>query len=254
MAYTVKQLAQISLVTVRTLHFYDEIGLLPPARVGKNGYRYYEEEQLLRLQQILFFRELGFDLKQILAMVTNPQFDTVTALLSHREALVAKQARARELLSTVDKTIQRLQGGITMADKELYEGFSEEQQNEYESYLVNRYGDDAKKRIAEARQKNLSKDQMAVLFKEWDLILGELKELCAQTSSADSEAVQALVARHYRLICNFWRPTRATYIGLANEYLDLAWKKAFAPFDDQHPRIALFLAAAIEFYADRHLE
>src|SRR3954465_11930813 len=87
MAYTVKQVATVSGVSVRTLHFYDEAGLLKPAYHGANGYRYYEEEQLLMLQQILFFRELGLELKQIRKIIGSSDFDKIAALRSHRQVL-----------------------------------------------------------------------------------------------------------------------------------------------------------------------
>ena len=91
MAYTVKKLAEVSGVSVRTLHFYDEIGLLAPAYVGDNGYRYYEEEQLLMLQQILFFREIGFELKQRRDVLNQSDFDKLQALKTHRQVLAGKQ-------------------------------------------------------------------------------------------------------------------------------------------------------------------
>src|SRR5215813_12307595 len=87
MAYTVKNLARMSGVSVRTLHFYDEVGLLKPAYLGANGYRFYEESQLLTLQQILFYRELGFELKQIKKILERPGFDRIAALQSHRQVL-----------------------------------------------------------------------------------------------------------------------------------------------------------------------
>ncbi len=87
MGYTVKKLSELSGVTVRTLHFYEEISLLKPAYYGSNGYRYYEEEQLLQLQQILFFKELGFTLKQIQKVVGKSDFDQLAALYSHKKAL-----------------------------------------------------------------------------------------------------------------------------------------------------------------------
>src|SRR5919107_497894 len=95
MAYTVKQVAAMSGVSVRTRHFSDECGLLKPARTGANGYRYYEEPQLLTLQQILFYRELGFELKQIKQILGRPDFEKVTALMSHRKVLEETLARTR---------------------------------------------------------------------------------------------------------------------------------------------------------------
>src|SRR3954452_22348665 len=105
MAYTVNSLAGISGVSVRTSHFYDEAGLLKPAYHGANGYRYYEEEQLLVLQQVLFFRELGFELKQIEAILKRSDFDRMAALNSHRKVLEKNVERTKKLIKTIDKTI-----------------------------------------------------------------------------------------------------------------------------------------------------
>src|SRR5580692_9875425 len=110
MAYTVKKLAEISGVSVRTLHFYDETGLLKPAYLGANGYRYYEEPQLLTLQQILFYRELGFELKQIKNILVRADFERATALESHRSVLQRNLARTQTLIATIDKTIEHVGG------------------------------------------------------------------------------------------------------------------------------------------------
>src|SRR6187455_3679184 len=98
MAYTVKKLAGMSGVSVRTLHFYDEVALLKPAYHGANGYRFYEEPQLLTLQQILFYRELGFELKQIKRILGRKNFEKVAALKSHREVLEKNATRTRTLI------------------------------------------------------------------------------------------------------------------------------------------------------------
>ena len=124
MAYTVKQLAAMSGVSVRTLHFYDETGLLKPAYHGANGYRFYEEAQLLTLQQILFYRELGFELKQIKRILGRADFEKVAALQSHREVLQENLARTQTLIETIDKTINHLKGKKKMKSKEMFVGFS----------------------------------------------------------------------------------------------------------------------------------
>jgi len=123
MAYTVKQVAALSGVSVRTLHFYDETGLLKPAYVGTNGYRFYEEPQLLTLQQILFYRELGLELKQIKQVLGRAEFEKVAALQSHRQVLEEKLTRTRSLLGTIDKTIADLKGR-KMTTEEMFVGFS----------------------------------------------------------------------------------------------------------------------------------
>jgi DNA-binding transcriptional MerR regulator len=123
MAFTVKQLAAMSGVTVRTLHFYDETALLKPARTRANGYRVYEEPQLLMLQQILFYRELGFELKRIKQILGRPNFEKLDALRSHRQVLQKNAARTRTLIETIDKTIGHLKGTKKMKSEELFEGF-----------------------------------------------------------------------------------------------------------------------------------
>src|SRR3954449_8790947 len=110
--YTVKQVSRLSGVSVRRLHFYDEVGLLKPAYQAANGYRFYEEPQLLALQQILFYRELGFELKQIRQTLGGADFEKATALQSHREVLKENLCRARTLIETIDKTITHLKGAI----------------------------------------------------------------------------------------------------------------------------------------------
>src|SRR6478672_7958065 len=124
MAYTVKQVAAMSGVSVRTLHFYDETGLLKPAHVGANGYRYYEEPQLLMLQQILFYRELGFELKQIKKILGRRDFEKVAALRSHRKVLQKNLARTHRLIETIDKTVRHLKGTRKMKSEEMFAGFS----------------------------------------------------------------------------------------------------------------------------------
>src|SRR6185369_79914 len=129
--FTVKQLSKLAGVTPRTLHHYDEIGLLKPSRVGENGYRYYGEESLLRLQQILFYRELGIPLEDIKKIMGRRDFDVIGALYSHKEALQNQVTRLNRLIHTVDNTINHLKGNIIMSEKSYFEGFSEEEQEKY---------------------------------------------------------------------------------------------------------------------------
>jgi DNA-binding transcriptional MerR regulator len=118
MAYTVKQVAAVSGVTVRTLHFYDEMALLKPAYTRANGYRIYEEPQLLMLQQILFYRELGFELKRIKEILCQPQFEKIAALKSHRQVLEKNVARTRTLIETIDKTLSHLKIDCKVSGKD----------------------------------------------------------------------------------------------------------------------------------------
>src|SRR5512139_570342 len=105
MAYTIKQIADLAGVTTRTLRYYDEIGLLSPAHMGQNGYRHYNQKSLLRLQQIMFFRELDVSLNDIQLIMSQPDFNLLDALEKHRLALQAREKRLRSLIDTVDQTI-----------------------------------------------------------------------------------------------------------------------------------------------------
>lgn len=123
MAYTVRQVARLSGVSVRTLHFYDELGLLTPAYVSASGYRYYEEPQLLTLQQILFYRELGLELKEIKSILGRADFEKAAALESHRSVLRNNLARTQTLIATIDKTIEHVRGKKKMRKEEMFAGF-----------------------------------------------------------------------------------------------------------------------------------
>lgn len=136
MTYTVKQLAKLSGVSVRTLHFYDEIELLKPAYYGQNNYRYYEEAQLLMLQQILFYRELEFPLSGIQQIVCSTSFNNVEALQSHKRVLLERLDRTDQMIKTIDKTISHLRGKEKMKNEELFIGFGPQKQKEYEQYLL----------------------------------------------------------------------------------------------------------------------
>lgn len=123
MAYTVKKLAKLSGISIRTLRFYDAIGLLKPAFYGDNNYRYYQEEQILMLQQILFYRELGFSLHDIQRIISSDDFNKIDALISHKQILEQSLDRTKKLIKTIDQTILHLKGKIIMREEELFAGF-----------------------------------------------------------------------------------------------------------------------------------
>ncbi|MDP1974812.1 MAG: MerR family transcriptional regulator, partial [Alphaproteobacteria bacterium] len=159
MCYSVKQLTTLSGVSVRTLHWYDQIGLLKPDFYGSNGYRYYAEKDLLLLQQILFFKELGFPLKEIQKLLTMDGFDQIKALQAHKVFLKNEIERKNKLLETIDKTILYLKGTEKMTDKELYYGFDSDRQKEYEQYIVKCIGSDAEKLLAESHKRTAKWDK-----------------------------------------------------------------------------------------------
>jgi DNA-binding transcriptional MerR regulator len=107
MVYTIKRLAELAGTSVRTLHYYDEIGLLKPKFRSANGYRQYGEEAIVRLQQIMFFRELDFNLDDIKIVLSQPDFEVLEALQSHKVLLFKRKERLNQLIATAEKTIKK---------------------------------------------------------------------------------------------------------------------------------------------------
>lgn len=250
MAYTVKKLAEISGISVRTLHFYDEIGLLQPAYVGDNGYRFYEEEQLLMLQQILFFKELGFQLNDIHKIIQSSDFDKIETLQSHRKVLQQQLQRTHQLTETIDKTIAKLKGQGTMSDQEMYLGFDKNKQEEYERYIADHYGkeavQDSKKKI-----KNWTKSDYEHVKQEYDAIHTALTQAMQRHESHSSEPVQTLIRQHFSLVSKFWTPSKESYVGLGQLYLQHEdFRKLYESY---HPQLAAFLADAMKVFAESEL-
>jgi len=140
MRYTVQEVSSLSSASVRTLRYYDQIDLLKPAYYGNNGYRYYEEEQLIRLQHILFFRELGLPLADIRQIVEQPSFDQAEALQQHRQLLSAQVERLERLIHTIDRTITNLENSHPVEAHQLFDGFDAKQQNNCLRELRDSYG------------------------------------------------------------------------------------------------------------------
>lgn len=248
MAYTVTKLAKISEVSVRTLHFYDEIGLLKPAYHGSNGYRYYEEKQLLILQQILFFRELGFELKQIQKVLGRSNFDQLVALRSHREILQKNLERTKRLIKTLDITVDHLQGIKKMQEKDIFSGFSKKQQAAYEKQIVEYFGENGKAYIEESEQKikKWSKADRENFKKEFSEICNELTHLLKQNFKASAKEVQLVINKHYLWLSKCWTPTRESYLCHGQLIVESDLRKAYEVFHAQLPE---FMAQAISVFS-----
>ncbi len=138
--HTVHQLASLAGISVRTLHHYDHIGLLKPSARSAAGYRLYGTEDLLRLQQILLYRELDLPLEEIRRILDDPGFDPVRALAQHRRTLELHAERLARLLHTIDRTIARLtEVDMSLSDEELYEGLPKEQVDRWKREVNERY-------------------------------------------------------------------------------------------------------------------
>lgn len=252
MPYTVKKLAEISGVSSRTLRFYDEIGLLKPAYYGDNQYRYYEEEQLLMLQQILFFRELGFPLNDIQRIIGSDGFDKIETLSTHKSILLESLERTKALIKTIDKTISHIRGNLTMSDIEMYEGFDPKKQQEYEQYLVDS-GKITQKEINESWKniRHWKKENWDEHAKEGEEINLGLVQCILNQDKPGAKKVQDLIHRHYNWVKHFWTPNRKSYIGLGQMYLEHPDFKNF--YNQFHPDLVMFLVDAMKIYAKEQL-
>jgi DNA-binding transcriptional MerR regulator len=251
MPYTVRQLARLSGVSVRALHHYDETGLLRPASRSAAGYRLYGDKELLRLQQILFYRALNLPLHEIGKVLQASEFDTLNALLAHRTVLLARQKELSALLTTVDNTVARLQGDLNMPDMELYAGFPKEVMNLREE-AIEKYGADTVLQ-SERSMSALSSRQLQSLLDELQAATEALAS--SSTFEPDSEQVQGLVDRHYAIIRRLWGTSQSTdkqaqaYAGLGQLYVDD--ERFLRQNGKPRPSFARFLRDAMGIYSAR---
>jgi DNA-binding transcriptional MerR regulator len=244
--FTVKQLSKLAGITPRTLHYYDEIDLLKPSRIGENGYRYYGEEAMLRLQQILLYRELDLPLDQIREIMGRRDFNVLGALESHRQNLRRQIAHMERLITTVDDTISHLKGQIEMTDRQFFEGFSDEQQAAYEEEAMQMYDPETVK-ASSRKWKAYSAAEKQRIGEEGNAVYRDL--LLAMPKGAASPQAQACVERWRRHIEYFWTPNDEQLLRLVDGYNDDPRFKA--NFDKIHPDLAAFMREAVKIYVAR---
>lgn len=241
----VKELAELAGISVRTLHHYDEIGLLVPDEVTEAGYRIYSERNVETLQQILFFRELGFPLKRIKEIITDPNYDRLSALEMQRRMLLERRKRLDDMLETLDKTIRHMKGEMTMTMKERFEGF-DFSRNPYEQEARERWGDEAVDR-SNAAIRSLSPDETAQLQDEMNAIYRKLAGL--RHGKPDSDEAQAAIGEWYSLLGKFGSYSPEAFRNLGRMYVD---DERFTRCIDQFGAgLAAFMCDAMAVYADR---
>jgi len=241
----VKEVAELAGISVRTLHHYDEIGLLVPDGVTEAGYRIYSERNLEMLQQILFFRELGFPLKRIKEIITDPKFDRLEALELHRKLLLEQRKRLDNMLGTLEKTIRHLKGETEMSIKERFEGF-DFSTNPYEEEARKRWGDEAVDR-SNAALRGLTPQETAALQEEMGALYRKLADL--RHKAPDSDEVQAAIGEWYNLLQKFGSYPPEAFRGLGQLYVD---DERFTKNIDRFGEgLAAFMRDAMAVYADR---
>ncbi|MEH7401409.1 MULTISPECIES: MerR family transcriptional regulator [Bacillaceae] len=249
MEYTVQKLGLLAGISTRTLRYYDEIGILKPARINSSGYRIYGQAEVDRLQQILFYRELGMNLENIKEIITSPDFNSAKALTEHREQLLDKRKQLDLLITNVEKSIALTEGRITMSNKEKFEGFKkdmiEENEKKYGKEAREKYGDEA---VNKANQKvmNMTEED----HKEVTRLAEELAKTLAEafkTGDPSSEIAQKAADLHKHWLTFYWsKYSKEAHAGLAQMYVDDERFKAH--YDKEQPGIAEFLRDAIHIY------
>ncbi|MCI7193772.1 MerR family transcriptional regulator [bacterium] len=247
--YSIHQLAELAGVTTRTLRYYDQIGLLPPASVGENGYRSYGPAQVRRLQQILFYRALGMECRAIAPLLDAPPEQQRHALERQLDAVRQEQQRLDALAGNLQSAIAELKGECVMKDAERFEGLKrqavEENERQYGAEARRNYGDTAVDEV-NARVQGMTEEQWQQAQELSRQIAGTLRRLAPAGDPAGPEAA-ALADLHRRWLCCYWgqkRYSAQAHRGLARMYL--ADARFCAYYDAIVPGGTAFLCAAIE--------
>lgn len=249
MEYTVQKLGQMAGVSTRTLRYYDEIGILKPARINSSGYRIYGQAEVNQLQQILFYRELGVNLEGIKDIVSEPSFDGTKALREHREKLLEKRVQLDALISNVDKTIALNEGRISMTDKEKFEGFKkklvDDNEVKYGEEIRAKYGDETVDK-SNQKVKGMSQEQYEEITKLATEVI-ETLQAAFLTGDPAGELAQKTVDLHRRWLCYHWDSySKEAHAGLAQMYVDDPRFTAY--YDEKQPGSAEFLRDAVFIY------
>ncbi|MBG9586210.1 MerR family transcriptional regulator [Cytobacillus firmus] len=249
MEYTVQKLAQLAGVSSRTLRYYDEIGILKPARTNSSGYRIYGQKEVDRLQQILFYRELGISLDQIKEIITAPAFDAADALKEHREKLLEKRKQLDLLITNVEKTIASAEGRTTMSDKEKFEGFKEkmieDNEKQYGKEIREKYGEETVEK-SNAKLMNMTREEHEAVTKLAEEINSTLEQ-AMETGDPAGEPAQKAAGLHKQWITYYWSEySKEAHAGLAEMYVADERFKAY--YDKIRPGAAEFLRDAIKIY------
>ncbi len=255
MFYSINQLTKLSGVSSRTLRYYDQIGLLKPAFCGKNNCRFYEQKDLISLQQILFFRELDYPLKDIQSIIKNDDFDQIESLKSHHILLTEKTEKINSMLKTINKTISHIQDKIKMAPEEFFNEIklqNPQVQKEYDKYLIEN-GVLNQEEIDKGWNKirSWSEDDWKNFKGRGDTFYQQMSQMLNQKFSVNSEPVQELVHQQYMLIKPLWMFNKNSYRKLAESYLENTPFRKFCAL--YHPKLLEFIVESMEVYADHQL-
>ena len=249
--HTVGEVARLARVSVRALHHYDEIGLLEPSGRTESGYRLYTEPDLERLQQVLFFRELGFALEDVARILRDPHFDRRQALIAQRAMLVEKGERLRAMVALVDRTLESLGKGTIMGAEEMFEGGFDP--GAYEEEAKERWGKTDAYAESKRRTKGYTKEDWQRIRGEADAITGELAEVFARGAPPADPRALDLVEEHRLHIDRWFYPcSLAMHVSLGEMYV--SDPRFTEHYDRRRPGLAQFVCDAIRANAARRGE
>lgn len=252
MEYTVQKLARLAGVSTRALRYYDEIGILKPARINSSGYRIYGQAEVDRLQQILFYRELDVSLDAIKEIVTSSDFSSIKALKDHHQKLLAKREQLDLLVANLEKTIMAAEGRVSMSNKEKFEGFKQklidENEAKYGAEIREKYGEE---QIKKSNQyfKNMTEEQYNEMQNLANRVNEALKEAVA-TGDPAGDLAQKTAELHRQWLTLCWGSyNKDAHVGLGQMYVDDERFKAY--YDAVVPGAAEFLRDAIQIYVQK---
>ncbi|MCC5425285.1 MerR family transcriptional regulator [Clostridium botulinum] len=251
MHYKIKEVADMAGISVRMLHHYDKIGLLDPESVSAAGYRLYSDENLDRLQQILFFKELNFPLQEIKIILDSPNFNKKEALETHRQLLLEKKLRLEKIIQSVDKTINSMEGEFKMDKKEILNVFSmteiEEHQRKYSEEVKEKYGNTSAYKESNEKTSKYTKEDWSNIMKDWDIIYKKLANL--MDKNPDDKEVQEYIHQSREHISkNFYDCAPEIFRGLGEIYVND--ERFTANIDKYKTGLSKFLRDAINVYCD----
>src|SRR5260370_30936155 len=250
MALTVSQLARLAGVSVRTLHHYDEINLLRPSARSDAGYRLYDQQDLQRLQQVLFFKELGFPLEEIARVVRDPSFDVRAALLMQRQLLTEKAARIKALLGGVDAALDGREKGKIMSKEEMFEVFGSYDPTQYEVEVEERWGNTDAFRESKKRAPNYGKEQWRTIKAEGERIQLALADLLRGGTPPTDAAATKVAEEHRQYIGRWFYPcSHQLHAGMAELYISDS--RFTESIDRLCPGLAQYMRVAIRANSER---
>ena len=250
MNYSVGQVAGLAGVTIRTLHHYDEIGLLSPSGRSSAGYRIYEESDLRRLQQILFYRELGFTLEEIATIVNDPRTDAVGHLRRQRGLLIARIERLSAMVVAIGHEMEAKMRGIRLTPEERFEVFGNFKPEDYAEEAQQRWGDTEAYRQSQRRVATYNKEDWLKIKAEEEEVRASFAAAFAAGSVPDSEEVMAAAEAHRQHISRwFYECSYDVHRSLADMYVND--ERFRANYDALAPGLAQFIRDAAHANADR---